>query len=77
MFWEFLEENCHHLLPISQCSTCWFLFIINSQTLDVGRCTCLNFGVVGPLCHFLLADEVINNPDTDWRLSVVPLHDDQ
>lgn len=43
--------------------------------LDGG--TCLNFGVVGPLCHFLLADEVINDPHTDWRLSVVPLHDDQ
>lgn len=41
------------------------------------RCTCLYFGVVGPLCHLLLADEVVNNPDTDWWLSVVPLHDDQ
>lgn len=41
------------------------------------RRTCLNFGVVGPLRHLLLADEVINNPHADWWLSVVPLHDDQ
>lgn len=39
--------------------------------------TCLNFRVVGSLCHLLLADEVINNPHTDWGLRVVPLHDDQ
>lgn len=43
--------------------------------LDGG--TCLNFGVVGPLCHLLLADEVINDPHADWGLGVVPLHDDQ
>lgn len=39
--------------------------------------TCLNFGVVGPLRHLLLADEVIDDPHADWRLGVVPLHDDQ
>ena len=43
----------------------------------LGARTCLNFGVVGPLGHLLLADEVIHDADTDWRLRVVPLQDDQ
>lgn len=42
-----------------------------------GPHTCLNFGVVAPLRHLLLADEVINDPHSDWWLRVVPLHDDQ
>lgn len=39
--------------------------------------TCFNFRVVSPFCHLLLADEVVDNSHTDWRLGVVPLHDDQ
>lgn len=53
------------------------LLITTGQAPDVWRRTCLYFGVVAPLRHLLLADEVINDPHSDWRLGVVPLHDDQ
>lgn len=86
MFWEFVEEmNCHHWLPgnislfhsFPHVGSCLSLVVKLLMWTALDTCTCLNFGVVGALRHLLLADEVINNPDTNWWLSVVPLHDHQ
>lgn len=72
-FLAFIEEDIKR-----QAVICGYyvsqMFCINSYP---NLPTCFNFGVISPLCHLLLTDEVINNSHSDWWLCMIPFYDDQ